>query len=99
MTVGVQHIRPCQSIERGRDHQFQVALGEDDIGILPIEHFALLRDADLPFKRADRLGVDGTMRGATASSHCAATSMEETQLYATFASHFMQGTVGAGDLP
>ena len=41
---------------RGGDHHLQVPLRQHRVGILPVEHFALLGDANLAGESADRLG-------------------------------------------
>ncbi len=39
-------VGPCDSIDGGRDHEFQVALREDDVGVLPVQHFSLFGNAE-----------------------------------------------------
>ena len=43
-----------EGVERGGDHQFEIALGEHDVGVLPVEDFALFGDADLAVEGASR---------------------------------------------
>ena len=55
-------------VQRGGDHQLKVALGEDDVGVLPVEHLALLRDAQFAGEAVHGLGEDGAVSGATAAA-------------------------------
>ncbi len=68
MTVGVARIRPRQGIERGCDHELEIALGQDHVGVLPVQHFALFGNADFPGKCARGLSIDGAMRRSAAAA-------------------------------
>ncbi len=68
-----------EGVERGRDHQFEIALGEDDVGVLPVEDFALFGDAEFAGEAVDGLGEDGAVRGTSASAYGSSAAMEEAQ--------------------
>ena len=99
MALGVARIGPGQRIQRGRDHQLQVALRQHLVGIFEVEHLALLGNAQLPFKRIHRLGKDGAMRRPTATTDSPAAAVKQPQLHAAFARHFVQRTMRAENLP
>ncbi len=99
MALGVARVGTSQSVEGCRDHQLQIALGEDDVGVLPVQHFALLGNADLAGEGAVRLGIDGAVRRAAAAADGAAAAVKEPQADAALARHLVQGAMGAEDLP
>ena len=99
MAFGIARIGPGQGVERGGDHQFQVALGQHFVGVFEVEHFALLGDAQLAVEGVEGLGEDGAMRGPAAAAHRAAAAVEEAQLDAGLARHDVQIAMGAEDLP
>ncbi len=74
-----------QCVERGGDHQLKIALGEHDVGVLPVEDFALLGDAKFAGEAVDRLSEDGAMRGSAAAADRAAAAVEEPQRHAALA--------------
>ncbi len=88
-----------EGVERGGDHQLQIALGEDDVGVLPVEDFALLGDAQLAGEAVDGLGEDGAMGGASAAADRASAAMEEAERDASFAGHLVQRAVRLPYLP
>jgi hypothetical protein len=45
--LGVAGVGARQCIERGRDHEFEIALGQHFVSVFEVEHFALLGDAQL----------------------------------------------------
>src|SRR5580658_2921725 len=95
--------RPGQRVERCRDHQLEVAFGEDDVRVLPVEDFALLGDAEFAAEAIDRLCVDRPVSRAPAAAYGTSAAVEEAQGDAALASYFMQRAVrlpylpGAGD--
>ena len=97
--LGVEGIGTGKRVETRCDHQLEIAFGENYVGILPVEDFALFGDANLALEGADRLGVNGAMCRAAAASDRAAAAVKEAQMHAAFARHLMQGAVGAEDLP
>ena len=99
VAFGIARIGPGQRVERGGNHQLQIALGQHLVGIFEVEHFALLGDAQLAVEGIDGLGEDGAMRGSAAAAHRAAAAMEEAQLDARLARHHMQIAMRAEDLP
>ncbi len=99
MSLRIAGIRPGQRIERGRNHQLEIAFGEHFVGVFPVEDFALLGDADLPLEGVHGLREDGAMRGAAAAADRAAPAVKEAQLHAALARHLVQGAMGAKDLP
>ena len=98
MSLRIAGVRTCQRVQRGGDHQFQIALGENHIGVLPIKHFSLLGNADLPSKSAHRLGIDGTVRGTAAAAYRAAAAVKQPTA-PRFHLHLMQSAVSAENLP
>ncbi len=68
-----------EGVERGGDHELEVALGEDDVGVLPVEDFALLGEAELAGEALERLGEDGAVGGAAAAADGASAAVEEAQ--------------------
>ena len=99
VALGVARVGPRQRIERGGDHELEVALGQHLVGVFEVEHFALLGDAQLAVERVEGLGEDGAMRGSAAAAHRAAAAVEEAQLDAGFARDHMQVAMRAEDLP
>ena len=98
--VGVDGQRGTgEGVQRGRDHQLQVALREDDVGVLPVEDFALFGEAEFAGEAVYGLREDGAMRGAAAAPHGASAAVEEAQLDSGFASYGVQSAVGFEDLP
>ena len=88
-----------ESVEAGRDHQLQVALGENDVGVLPVQHLALLGDAKFAVEAVDRLREDGAMRGAAAAAYRSAAAVEEAQSHAALASDLVERAMSLVDLP
>ena len=92
-----------EGVERGGDHELEIALGEDDVGVLPVEDFALLGDAQFAGEAVDGLGEDGAVGGATAAAYRSSATVEEAQADAALAGHLVQCAVrlpylpGAGD--
>src|SRR5271170_2454870 len=99
MSLGIAGIGAGECVERCRDHELEIALGEHHVGILPVEHFALLGDADLAVEGADRLRIDGSVRGAAAAPDSASAAVKKTELDAALVRDLVQGAVGAEDLP
>ncbi len=88
-----------ERVERGGDHQLQIALGEDDVGVLPVQDLALFGDAEFAGEAVDRLGEDGAMGGAAAAADGSAAAVEEAQGHAALAGHLVERAVGLVDLP
>jgi len=89
--VGVERQRrPGNRIQRGGNHQLQIALGQDDVGVLPVQNLALLRNAELAVEAVDRLREDRAMRGTAAATYRAAASVEEAKIDAGLAGHGVQ---------
>ncbi len=95
----IERIGAGKGVEACRNHQLQVALREDDVGVLPVQHFALLGDANLALEGAEGLGEDGAMRWAAAAADGASAAMKETQMHAALARYLVQGAMSAKDLP
>ena len=68
---------PGDGFHAGRDHDFEIPLGENGIGIFPVEHLALLGDANLAGKIAHGLRQNGSMSGSSTTPHRAATTVKE----------------------
>ncbi len=88
-----------EGVEAGGDHQFEIALGEDDVGVLPVEDFALLGDAEFAGEAVHGLGEDGAVGGAAAAADGAAAAVEEAEVDAAVAGDLVEGAVGLVDLP
>ena len=86
-------------VEAGSDHEFEVALGEDDVGVLPVEDFALLGDAEFAVEAVDGLREDGAMGGAAAAAHGASAAVEEAEVDAAVAGYLVEVAVSFVDLP
>ena len=86
-------------VERCGDHQLQIALGEDDVGVLPVEHLALFGDAQLAGEAVHGLGEDGAVSGTSAAAYSAAAAVEEAQGDAALARDFVQCAVRLPYLP
>ena len=99
MALGIARVGTGQRVERGGDHELEIALGQHFVGVFEVEHFALLGDAQLAVEGVHGLGKDGAMRGSAAAAHRAAAAMEEAQLDAGLARHHVQVAMGAEDLP
>ena len=69
------------------------------IGIFPVEHFALLGDANLAGKISHRLGQYRGMSGAAAASHGAAAAVKEAKLHVALARRSVQVAMGFVQLP
>ena len=95
-------LRPASTgdgFHAGSDHDLQVPLGENGIGIFPVEDLALFGDANFAGKIADRLGENGGVgRSATAANRAAA-AVKQAQLHVVFAGRAMQFVVGLVQLP
>ena len=96
---GVARIGPRQRVQRRRNHQFQIALGQHLVGIFEVQHLALLGDAQLAVEGIHRLRKDGAMRGSAAASDGAAATVKKPQLHAALARHHVQIAMGAENLP
>ncbi len=79
-----------QCFQARSDHQFQVPFGENRVRILPVEHFALLGDANVPGETSWRLREDCGVGGATTASHGSAAPMKEAKLHSIFLRRAMQ---------
>ena len=79
MALGVARVGARQCVERGGDHEFEVALGQHLVGVFEVEHLALLGDAQLAVEGVEGLGEDGAMRGPAAAAHRAAAAVEDAQ--------------------
>ena len=99
MTMRIARIGPRQSVERGRDHELEISFRQDDVRIFPVQHLALLGDADLPGKRARWLRINSAVSRATATADRTAAAVKQAQLYAAFLRHLVQRAVGTKDLP
>ena len=51
-----------------------------DVGVLPVEDFALLGDAEFAGEAVHGLGEDGAVGGAAAAAYGAAAAVEEAQV-------------------
>ncbi len=98
LTFGAQ-VGPRQRVERGRDHQLQVALGQHRIAVFPVQHLALLGQAKRAVERVERLRVDGAMRGAAAAPHRAAAPVKQAQRDAGLVRDPVQRSMRAKNLP
>src|SRR6202020_2400149 len=99
MSGWIAGVRTCQRIQRGRDHELQIALGENHIRVFPIEHFSLLGNADLACESPHGLRVDGAVRRAAAAAYRAAAAMKQPQPNAALVRDLMQSAVGAENFP
>ena len=70
-----------------------------DVGVLPVEDFALLGDAELAGEAVDGLGEDGAVGGAAAAAYGSSAAVEEAQGDAAVAGYLVEGAVGFVDLP
>ncbi len=86
-------------VEGGGDHEFEVALGEDYVGVLPVEDFALFGDAEFAVEAVDGLGEDGAVGGAAAAAYGASSAVEEAEVDAAVAGYLVEVAVGLVDLP
>ena len=98
-TAAGTQVGPRDGIERGRDHQLEIALGQDHVAVLKVENLALFGDAELAVEAVEGLGVDGAVRGPTAAADRAAAPVKEPQMDVALARHLMQGTVRLPNLP
>ena len=91
------HARLCagtgKRIQRSGNHQLQIALCENYIGVLPVQHLALLRDAQLAREAIQRLRKDCSMRGPTTASHRTPAAVEQAQRHAALSRYFMQSAM------
>src|SRR5580693_8137047 len=76
---------PRERFQAGCNHDLEVPFREHGIGIFPVENFALLRDANLAGKIANRLGQNSGMSGATTASHRAAPAVKKAELHVALA--------------
>ena len=88
-----------QGVEGGGDHELEIALGEDDVGVLPVEDLALLGEAELAGEAVDGLGEDGAVGGSAAAAYGSSAAVEEAQGDAAVAGDLVEGAVGLPDLP
>ena len=89
---------------QGGGHQgFQVASAQSGVGVLGVDHFALLGQADLPTYRARGLRKNSVVAGATATTHGTTSAMEQTQsdavLFFQLFEHIHQGQFGLVERP
>src|SRR5271168_4190019 len=66
------------------NHQFQIPFREHGIGVLPIENFSLLGNADASGKTAFRLGQDRRVRRTASAPDRAAATVKKAQLHSAF---------------
>lgn len=66
-----------EGVEAGGDHELEVALGEDDVRVFPVEDLALFGNAELAGEAVDGLGEDGAVSRASASAYGASAAVEE----------------------
>src|SRR5271170_3434214 len=99
MAIWIECVRTGQRVEAGSDHQLEIALGEHDVGVLPVQHLALLGDANLALEGAEGLGEDSAMGWASAPADRTSAAMKEAQVNAAFARRLVQCAMGAEDLP
>src|SRR5581483_3594399 len=97
--AGDCEIGPRDGVDGGSDQELEVALGEHDIGVLPVEDLALLGDAELAVEAVQRLRIQRTMGWPAATAYRASAAMKEPQRDAAFACDPMQIAVGLPDLP
>ena len=88
-----------ERIEARGNHQLEIALGEDDVGVLPVQHLALFGDAEFASEAVHRLCEDSAMGRAAAAPYGTAASVEEPQSHVAFAGNFVERAVGLVDLP
>ena len=88
-----------EGVEGGGDHQLEIALGENDVGVLPVEDFALFGEAEGAVEGVERLGEDGAVGGSAAAADGASATVKEAEGDAGFAGHGVQGAMGFEDLP
>src|SRR5258706_6671932 len=81
------------------DHQFEAALSQHSIGILPVHDLALLGDLELAAECTRRLGNDRVVGRAAPASDSSPASVKESQLYAAFLSDQLQGAMHLANLP
>src|SRR5450755_2391839 len=79
-----------ERFQAGRDHDFEVPFREYRVGILPIENFSLLRDANLTGKVADGLGENSGMSRTATASDCSAAAVEQAEFHIALAGHAVQ---------
>ena len=78
--LGGLEVGAGEGVEGGGDHELEVALGEDDVGVLPVEDFALLGEAEFAGEAVDGLGEDGAVGGTAAAAYGAAAAVEEAEV-------------------
>ena len=88
-----------QGFEAGRDHQLQIPFGEHRIGILPVEHFALLGDANVAGETSRGLREDRGVSGTTAATDRSATAVEQAKLHSVFLRRAMQFAMSFVEFP
>ncbi len=81
------------------NHQFQVPFREHRIGVLPIENFSLLGDADTPGKTSFRLGQDCRMRRPASAPDRTAATVKQSQFHSAFSRHAVQITMRLVQFP
>src|SRR5271169_1436482 len=99
MAIRLECVRTGQRVEAGSDHQLETALGEHDVGVLPVQHLALLGDSNLTLESAEGLGKDGAMGWTAAAADRSSAAMKEAQMHAAFARRLVQRAMSAEDLP
>src|ERR1035437_10483603 len=88
-----------EGVERGGDHELEIALGEDDVGVLPVEDFALFGDAEFAGEAVHGLGEDGAVGGASAATDRASAAVEEAEGEATLVGDLVERAVRFPNLP
>src|SRR5262249_59205103 len=88
-----------QRLQASGDHDFEIPLGEDRIGILPVQYFALLSDAHLSREISWGLGEDGGMGWSSAATHRTAAPVKQAQVHVALARHGMQVMLSLVEFP
>ena len=90
---------PHQGTQAGCNHDLEVPLRQQRIGILPVQHLALLGDADVSGEIAYRLRQNRRVCRAATPSHGSTATMKKAQLQAALARHAIERTVRLVQFP
>ena len=93
------HVWQQAGFQCGRHQGFQIAFGVGHIGVFGRNHFALLGDANLAGNRTCGLRQNRLVRRTTATTHTAATAVEQAHFDIVFGENFHQLRFGLVERP
>src|SRR6185437_14627159 len=97
--TGQRAVWTGKRLKTSGNHDLEIPLSQDRVGVFPVEDFALLSDSNLAKKISRRLREDGVMSRSATSSDGATPPMKQAQLHILPTCSFVQGVMRLVQFP